>query len=219
MTTHTIRQIRPDLWETRTDSPFPGLTTHAYLWTPPGRNVMFYSPATDADFGAIDELGGVDDHYLSHQDEAGPMLARIADRYGARLHAGAAELLTIGAHAHIDVAIGSRHVDSNGVEAIPTPGHTPGSVSYLVPGVHGETYLFVGDTTFVDGDGHWSTYVIPGMGDPVELAASLQLLATLHPDIVISSAFTGAAAVHTFDGDRTWRDCVAEALATVPVYR
>ena len=28
-----MRQIRSDLWETRVDSPFPGLTTHAYLWT------------------------------------------------------------------------------------------------------------------------------------------------------------------------------------------
>jgi hydroxyacylglutathione hydrolase len=29
-----MRQVRADLWETNTDSPFPGLTTHAYLWTP-----------------------------------------------------------------------------------------------------------------------------------------------------------------------------------------
>ena len=77
-----------------------GLTTHAYLWTRPGRNVLFYSPATDADFDAIDELGGVDDQYLSHQDEAGPMLATIVDRFGSRLHAPATELVTIGQHAH-----------------------------------------------------------------------------------------------------------------------
>ena len=43
-----MRQVLTDLWETRTDSPFPGLTTHAYLWT--ARNALFYSPATDADF-------------------------------------------------------------------------------------------------------------------------------------------------------------------------
>ncbi len=46
-----MRQVLTDLWETRTDSPFPGLTTHAYLWTP--RNALFYSVATDADFDAI----------------------------------------------------------------------------------------------------------------------------------------------------------------------
>jgi hydroxyacylglutathione hydrolase len=189
-----MRQIRPDLWETRTDSPFPGLTTHAYLWTAPGRNVLFYSPGSDADFDAIDRLGGVDDQYLSHQDEAGPMLARIAERFGARLHAGAAELFTIGQHAHIDVPLGSRHVDTNAVEVVPTPGHSPGSTCYLVAGSTGERYLFTGDTMFVGGDGTWATFLLPGVGDPSALTDSLELLATLDPDVVISSAFTGASA-------------------------
>ena len=213
--TSTMRQIRADLWETRTDSPFPGLTTHAYLWTRPGRNVLFYSPATDADFDAIDELGGVDDQYLSHQDEAGPMLATIVDRFGSRLHAPATELVTIGQHAHIDVALGSRHVDANDVEVIPTPGHTPGSTCYLVVGADGEKYLFTGDTMFVGGDGAWSTFVIPGVGDAAALTSSLQLLGTLEPDIVISSAFNGETAVHVV-GAR-WSECIAQALASVPV--
>lgn len=218
MTTATMTQIRSDLWETRTDTPFPGLTTHAYLWTPGGRragsNALFYSPATDADFAAIDSLGGVDDHYLSHQDEAGPMLARVADHFGARLHAPAAELATIGRHSHIHVPLASRHLDSNGVEVIPTPGHTPGSTSYVVDGAEGR-YLFTGDTMFVDADGHWSTFVIPGVGDAAAMTESLQLLATLEPDVVISSAFVGRAV--TVLGEHAWSDCVAEALRTVPI--
>jgi hydroxyacylglutathione hydrolase len=206
--TASITQIRTDLWETRTDSPFPGLTTHAYLWKANGRTVLFYCPATDADFPAIDALGGVDDQYLSHQDEAGPMLARIAETFEARLHAPAAELATIGRHAHVDVPLSSRHVDANGVEVIPTPGHTPGSTSYLVDGADG-TYLFTGDTMFVSADDRWSTFVIPGIGDSAALSDSLELLATLEPDVVISSAF-GAAAVSVL-GSRSWADCVAEA--------
>lgn len=71
-----MRQIRADLWETRTDSPFPGLTTHAYLWTPDsGENVLFYSTGGDADFDDVHGLGGIVHQYLSHRDEAGPMLA------------------------------------------------------------------------------------------------------------------------------------------------
>src|SRR5690606_24418384 len=51
----------------------PGLTTHAYLWTPPGGpNVLVYAPGDDADLDEIGGLGGVDHHYLSHRDEAGP---------------------------------------------------------------------------------------------------------------------------------------------------
>lgn len=86
--TDTLTRVHPDLFQTRTDSPFPGLTTHAYLWTGgPEGNVLFYSTASDAEFDAIAGLGGIAHQYLSHLDEAGPMLGRIARRFGSRLHA------------------------------------------------------------------------------------------------------------------------------------
>lgn len=212
----TMTQIRDDLWETRTDSPLPGLTTHAYLWLRPGGNVLFYSPATDADFDAIDDLGGVSAQYLSHLDEAGPNLGRIADRFGPQLHAPAAEVETISKHGHVDVPVDSRrHVDANDVEVLPTPGHSPGSTCYLVTGVGGEKYLFTGDTMFPAGDGTWSTFLVPGRSDAAALRDSLKLLGTVQPDIVISSAFGGASAFETVDADR-WAQRVAEALASVP---
>ena len=212
----TVTQIRDDLWQTRTESPFPGLTTHAYLWRGPRGNILFYSPASDADFEAIEVLGGVRAQYLSHLDEAGPMLARVADRFGSRLHAPAAELDAIGRHAPVDAPVEARrHVDDNGVDAIPTPGHSDGSTCYLVEGVGGEKYLFTGDTMFPAGDGSWSTFLVPGRGSAADLRSSLQSLATVQPDIVISSAFGGDSAIETVDTGR-WRQCVAEALATVP---
>jgi hydroxyacylglutathione hydrolase len=203
-----MRQVLADLWETNTDSPFPGLTTHAYLWTP--SNCLFYSMAGDVDFEAIAALGGVADQYLSHRDEAGPMLKRIADRFGARLHAPAAELPEIGQHAHVDVPLRSRHVDVNGVEVIPTPGHSPGSACYQVGGAEG-TYLFTGDTLYVSDTFEWTAGFIPGISDADALASSLDLLATLEPDVVISSAFQGDSAVHGIDaGD--WPGHVHQAL-------
>jgi hydroxyacylglutathione hydrolase len=214
--THTMTQIRDDLFETRTDSPLPGLTTHAYLWRRPNGNVLIYSPATDADFDAIDELGGVTAQYLSHLDEAGPNLARIADRFGSRLHAPAAEVDVIGQHANVDVPIeGRRHVDGNDVEVIPTPGHSFGSSCYLVTGADGTKYLFTGDTVFPAGDGTWTTFLVPGRSDAAALRDSLKLLGTVRPDIVISSAFGGDTAIETVDA-RRWSDIVAEALASVP---
>jgi glyoxylase-like metal-dependent hydrolase (beta-lactamase superfamily II) len=215
--TSEMRQIRPDLWQTRTDAPFPGVATHAFLWTRPPGNMLFYSPATDADFDTLDELGGVGDQYLSHRHEASRMLARIAGRFGSRLHAPAAEHRVIGKHAHIDVPLAGRHVDSNGVEVIPTPGHTPGSTCYLVTGVEGETYLFTGDTTYVGGDGTWTTYLVRGQSDTSALASSLKLLATLSPDVVITSASEGPTAVHPLE-TRRWSDCIAEALASLPTH-
>jgi len=206
-----MQKVLTDLWQTSTDSPFPGLTTHAFLWTT--RNALFYSTLTDADFAAIDELGGVADQYLSHRDEAGPMLARIAERFDSALHAPAAELLEIGQHAHIDVPLGSRHIDVNGVEVIPTPGHSPGSTCYLLAGADG-TYLFTGDTIFLTDSGSWWAGYLPGIGDADALAASLLLLRTLSPDLVISSAFKGDSAVTRIQPGR-WHDHVDEAIASL----
>ena len=203
-----MRKVLSDLWQTRTDSPFPGLTTHAFLWT--GRNALFYSTATDADFSELEDLGGISDQYLSHRDEAGPMLTKIADHFDSTLHAPAAELLEIGQHAHVDVPLGSRHVDVNGIEIIPTPGHSPGSTCYLVNGAEG-AYLFTGDTLVYGDAGNWWAGYIPGIADADALADSLRLLRTLNPDVVISSAFQGDSAVHHIQPGR-WTDHIDEAL-------
>ena len=206
-----MKPIRADLWETRIDNPFPGLTTHAYLWTSgPHGNVLFYATQTDTDFDDIAALGGVHHHYLSHRDEAGPMVARVAERFGARLHAPAAELDEIGRHAHVDVPLATRHVDANGIEVIPTPGHSPGSTCYLVAGANGQQYLFTGDTLFMGDDGTWTAGYIPPISEIDSLTASLRVLAPLRPDLVISSAFTGRSAVHVSAGTQ-WSDSVAQA--------
>lgn len=212
-----MRQIRTDLWETRVDSPFPGLTTHAYLWTggpdgsPGSNNVLFYSPATDADFDELGRLGGVRHQYLSHQDEAGPNLARIHQRFETRLHAPAAELAAIGKHTPVEVPLDTRHVDGNGIEVIPTPGHTVGSTCYLLTAGDGTRILFTGDTMFGGADGRWAAGYIPPVSDADTLAQSLGVLRDLTPDVVISSAFPSDSAVHVLDG-RPWAECVDEAL-------
>ncbi|RAV11657.1 MBL fold metallo-hydrolase [Mycolicibacterium sp. GF69] len=214
--THELTRLRDDLWQTRMDTPFPGLTTHAYLWRGPRGNVLFYSPATEADFDAIDALGGVEAQYLSHLDEAGPNLARIAERFGRRLHAPGVESDDIGKHGRVDVMLdGSRQVDVNGVEVLPTPGHSPGSTSYLVTGATGEKYLFTGDTMFPTADGTWATFLVPGRGDADQLRESVTLLGSVTPDLVISSAFGGETAWTVVD-EHSWAQCVAQALATVP---
>jgi len=210
-----MKQVLEDLWETQTDSPFPGLTTHAYLWTP--KNVLFYSTATDAQFDELGELGGVKDQYLSHRDEAGPMLKRIAERFRSTLHAGKADLSDIATHAHVDVPSAGRYTDYNGIEIIPTPGHSPGSVCYLVHGAQGR-YLFTGDTLFRNPEGRWWAGYIEGFHQPADadtIAESLRVLAELSPDIVISSAFQGDSAVHRIAPGQ-WRGHVAHAIAGLP---
>ena len=207
-----MKHVLTDLHETRADSPLPGLTTHAYLWT--GPNVLFYSMATDSEFDELAELGGVTDQYLSHRDEAGPMLKAIAQQFGSKLHAPETELSDITEHAHVDVPLSSRHTDDNGIEVIPTPGHSPGSTCYLVPGSEGR-YLFTGDTLIRNPEGNWWAGYIEGISDAESMADSLHLLAELEPDVVISSAFQGDSAVHRIEPGH-WRGHVAHAIAGLP---
>jgi hydroxyacylglutathione hydrolase len=210
----SMRPIRADLWEGRLDNPYPGVTTHAYLWTGgQDGNVLFYGTQTDEDFDQLDDLGGVAHQYLSHRDEAGPMLARVKERFGSRLHAPARELVEIGQHAHIDVPLASRHVDANGIEVIPTPGHSPGSTCYLVPGANGQTYLFTGDTILLAGDGGWVAGFLPSVSAAPAMADSLALLAALRPSLVISSACPGDSAVHV--PGTGWAACVEQARSSV----
>lgn len=214
-TTTSLTQIGPDLWETRADAPFPGLTTHAYLWVRPEGNVLLYSVLTEADLDAIAALGGIAHQYLSHVDEAGPMLRRIAG-LGATLHAPAAEAEEIAGHARPGVLLDRRERDANGIEVIPAPGHSRGSTSYRVTGADGTRYLFVGDTIYRGADGRWRAGYIEGVSDADQLRRSLELLAMLDADVVVSSAFAGDGGVHRVAGDE-WPAHVREALATLPV--
>ncbi|GAB3483102.1 glyoxylase-like metal-dependent hydrolase (beta-lactamase superfamily II) [Amycolatopsis cihanbeyliensis] len=211
-----LTQIRNDLWETSTYSPFPGLRTHAYLWTPPsGDNVLFYSTGGSDDFDAIEQLGGAAHQYLSHRDEAGPALAQIRDRFDARLHASAAEEEEVREFAEPGVLFTDRHIDGNGIEVIPTPGHSPGSTCFLVTGAGGLTYLFTGDTVFRDAKGAWAAGFIPDISDRDALAASLETLAALQPDLVVSSACVGDSGTHLL-GATPWASCVDQAIRTLP---
>ncbi|MFG2638520.1 MBL fold metallo-hydrolase [Streptomyces sp. NPDC048362] len=210
-----LKKIREGLWETRDESPFPGLTTHAYLWTPPsGSNVLFYSTVTDADFDEIERLGGVAHQYLSHHDEAGPMVREIARRFGARLHAGRGDAERIANVAEDGVWLDRRQVDENGVEVIPTPGHTPGSTCYLVSGAHGERYLFTGDTLYTERDGTWAAGNLP-FSDPDALANSLELIASLRPNVVASSAAPGGVGAHDLHEGDDWAGRVRGALSSL----
>lgn len=210
-----MRKIRNDLWETRGEKPFPGLTTHAYLWTPPsGDNVLFYSTVTDHDFDEIEELGGIARHYLSHHDEAGPMVQKVAQRFGASLHAGRGDERRIAKVADQVEWLDHREIHGNGVEVIPTPGHTPGSFCFLVKGVGNGQYLFVGDTLFTERDGSWATGNF-SFSDPAALKSSLRLLASLRPNLVASSAAPSGVGAHDFSDDSGWEELVRQLAAAL----
>lgn len=182
-----MEQLYDDLWQTRVSHPFPGLDTHAYFLRCNEGNVLFYNTAYEDEIQHIADLGGIKYQYLSHRDEVGSSLKIIKKRFGSALCCGAKELATIVDSCDVDVVFTERERHFAGIEVIPTPGHTEGSISFLYQAPHGLTYLFTGDTLF-QGNGRWETLFFANAGGSAsDLADSLRQYREMHPDVVISS--------------------------------
>lgn len=205
-----MRKIRHDLWATEIEHPIPGLSTRAYLWAGPRGNVLFYNTSLESEIDELAELGGVDRQYLSHRDEIGPSLRKIKQRFGSTLHITAAEAPVAEETCAVDGTFDRRQAEY-GFEVIPTPGHTPGSACFLVPSSDGKKYLFTGDTIVRAAEGNWFAGYIPGHSDKDALIRTLEVLAELDPDVIISSAVPDGAGFAELE-DRTWSECVREAL-------
>ncbi|MGD9615897.1 MAG: MBL fold metallo-hydrolase [Alphaproteobacteria bacterium] len=91
----------------------------------------------------------------------------------------------------VDCKFDKREVRLSNIEVIPTPGHTNGSVCFLVRSAHGKTYLFTGDTIYLN-NGAWDTLVWEHAGgSKSDLKNSLMLLRALGSEVVLSSASVG----------------------------
>ena len=102
----------------------------------------------------------------------------------------------------------------NGVEVIPTPGHTDGSVCFLVRSAHGKTYLFTGDTIYQE-NGAWETRVNGyAGGSRSDLRNSLMLLRDLGPAVVFSSASVGPAPFKEVTAE-AWQSDIDNVLLTL----
>lgn len=203
-----MRQIQSDLWETEVESPFPGLTTHAYLYQRDQGNVLFYNTSH---IDELSKLGGVAYQLLSHRDEVGESLSRIREKFNAKLGIHQLDQPALKGYFPPDLVFVDRQHVFTDVEVIPTSGHTPGSVCFLVQSHSGKRYLFTGDTLYLSESG-WQ----PGMlsfSNQSALAVSLKRLQNLQPDIVISSAFSGHTAVETVTG--SWAERVHQARDTL----
>lgn len=209
-----MRQVQSDLWETEVESPFPGLTTHAYLLTRDDGNVLFYNTGHHHEIDRMAELGGVSYHLLSHQDELGDTINTIHRRFGAQFGGHIREREEFARVRDPDILFDGREHILGNVEVIPTPGHTPGSTCFQVSSPNGKRYLFTGDTLFMSKAGEWQAGFIKGVSDREELRSSLVILGALEPDVVISSAFLGPSGFMEV-GRGAWAGYVDKALSTL----
>ena len=185
-----MKQIYPDLWQTLAEHPYHGVTTHAYLLVRDAGNILFYSSGLPEEHQHVRELGGITHQYLSHRDEAGPALADIKRLFGSKLCCHRLEEAAVKKFAPVDCKFEER-VRLGNIEVIPPPGHTNGSVCFLVRSAHGKTYLFTGDAIYLN-NGAWATLVWEHAGGlKSDLKNSLMIMRDLEPDVVLSSASVG----------------------------
>ncbi|MDE0628492.1 MAG: hypothetical protein OXH99_19010 [Bryobacterales bacterium] len=187
-----MRRLFPDLWQTAQQKQFSSLTVHGYLLDRPAGNALFYNPRSTGDFEAIGDVGGISHHYLSHCHEVSRSLVDVAQRFGSELCCHALVERYLSGTMPADVYFSSPATEMHaGIEVIHTPGHTDNSVCYRYRSPHGRTYLFVGDTLYLD-HGGWNTLVVAQDGGHYrDLAGSLALLRTLDVDVVICSVSVG----------------------------
>ncbi|RFA26995.1 MBL fold metallo-hydrolase [Alkalilimnicola ehrlichii] len=186
-----MRQIQPDLWQTEVENPAPGLFTHAYLLVRDTGNVLFYNTGVDDDIDQMAALGGVAYQFLSHRDELSDTLSVFAERFGAELGGHVAERAEFAEFRVPTVAFDKRETKLGNIEVIPTPGHSPGSTSFLVTSPFGKRYLFTGDTLYMSAEETIETAYFERGSDFDAYLESLNVLRALEPDVVISSATGG----------------------------
>jgi glyoxylase-like metal-dependent hydrolase (beta-lactamase superfamily II) len=148
------------------------------LARPAGTVIVYNSPGIDAAARAIDGLAPVSHLLISHEHEAmyGVPAVRAPVFVHARDQAATARALPVTG------VIEGRRMLGHDLEAIPTPGHTPGTTSFLWDsGRH--RYLFTGDFIWIEG-GEWKAVVLdPALRE--EYLASLALVRELDFDVLV----------------------------------
>ena len=187
-----MKRLYPDLWQTAQQKQFSTLNVHGYVLERPRGNALFYNPRSTGEFEPIANVGGISHHYLSHCHEVSGSLVDVARRFGSALccHALVARYLSSALPADVYFSSPDTEIHA-GVEMNHTPGHPDHSVCYRYRSPHGKTYLFTGDTLYLDG-GEWATLVVSqDGGNHRDLAGSLALLRSLEVDVIVCSVSLG----------------------------
>jgi glyoxylase-like metal-dependent hydrolase (beta-lactamase superfamily II) len=139
-------------------------------------------------FDQIDALGGLKYQLLGDSHFKTPHCDEVAERFGAPLYCSEPEAPDVTKRLkRVRVFPLERHELEPGLEVIPTPGHRPGGVCYLVQ-VGGRRCLFAGDGIWHDGK-DWKAFPTkPGRPKMIE---SLRRLADVDFDLLLANTKIG----------------------------
>ena len=186
-----MKQLYLDLWQTKRGSHF-GLDLRGYFLKRKEGNVLFYYTNVLDELEAINNLGGIDYQYLSHHHEMQPILYSSLEKLKPTLcfHNNALRYHKNTKQRHI--LFGEKNqVHSQTIEVIDAPGHTNTNLCFRYQSPFGKSYLFTGDTIYLD-KGKWNFLVLQNEGGSYQdLKSSLLLLKELSVDVIICSVAVG----------------------------
>ena len=167
-------------------------TKYASLYvTRPEGNLLFSClgghSGFEGSFDDIEALGGVALHLLGDMHFAARYNDDVDARFGVTTTCSEIEAPDVRRKvANVATFPFERHLLAPGVEVIPTPGHRPGAVSYLVD-VGARRCLFAGDSIYHNGE-RWMCPV--SKKNRKTMLATLDMLAGVEFDVLLAN--TGA---------------------------
>ena len=175
----------------------PNLRARSFLLERPQGNLLVYnSPGLTTAADAIRAAGGATRLFINHAHEAmfGPPGVDVPVFVDERDRDELAPSLPIAG------TFSERHKIDDDLEVIPTPGHTPGTTSYLWNnGIH--RFLFTGDMLWTR-DGKWEVVVL-GSSDRAAYLSSLALIRELDFDVLVPwAALEGEPVVDVVSRDQ-----------------
>ena len=164
----------------------------SFLVTRPDGNLLFSClgghSSFEGSFDAIEALGGVALHLLGDMHFAARHNDAVDERFGVTTMCSEVEGPDVRRKvAKVVTFPFERHALAPGVEVIPTPGHRPGAVAYLVD-AGDRRCLFAGDSIYHDGN-RWTCPV--SKKNRKTMLATLDVLAGVPFDVLLANVRAG----------------------------
>jgi glyoxylase-like metal-dependent hydrolase (beta-lactamase superfamily II) len=157
----------------------PSISVRAFLLERVDGNLLVYNaPGLRSVADEIAALGGAMQHFINHAHEAMfgpsgldvPVVVHDHDRVETE------------GSMPVAASFSSGYAIGDDFEVVPTPGHTPGTTSFLWR-TGGQRLLFTGDMLWLD-EGRWRAVVL-GSSDRQRYVESLELLRDLPFDVLV----------------------------------
>ena len=209
-----MKQVYQDLWQSEKGSHF-GMHMNAYLLKRKEGNVLFYYTDDISEVDQIKKLGGVDYQYISHHHEFTPPMFDNLTSLNATMvvHQNALKYLKHEVDHLEDVKATTYH--SSDILILESPGHTDNNLCFYYKSPYGKSYLFTGDTIYLD-RGEWNILVMKHEGGSYDaLRKTLLEMRALEVDVVMCSVAIGATNERIEVNEHEWHQIIDQLLLKI----